>query len=277
MDDAQEKKTMFRIMMVFTLVLAGAAWASAQPPAEQKMPENVAKAKELITAHLAKINGKNGTVLWLNDDSLAKTFPKHAFFAVRFRIYPVAMQMPEGMKPSNVFAVKDGKFEQIKDAKALEAFFKQNAAALDKETAQTTAAHSWLCLSQEFVQDGFYKFEILDKQIAVKPAAMNLAIDGRAIVKDGGNGDILVTMTVDKAGKVQSVLDNTKVKPGPRPICQATKLLDPDPIVRAMAEQDLLYMGLAAHDYIMEQRAAAAPELRDAIDRLWEKIVKNGW
>jgi hypothetical protein len=54
-------------------------------------------------------------------------------------------------------------------------------------------------------------------------------------------------------------------------------LLDPDPIVREMAEQALLYMGLSARDYIMEQRAKASPRLREAIDRLWRRIEKNGW
>ncbi|HYV39105.1 MAG TPA: hypothetical protein VE988_25690 [Gemmataceae bacterium] len=269
---------MSRILTAFTLVLAVAAWASAQPPAEQKTPENVNKAKEVVSAHLAKINGKNATIVWINDDSLTKTFPKHVFLAVRFRIYPVAMQMPEGMKPSNIFAVKDGKFEQVKDAKALEAFFKANATVPEKKQAQIDAARSWLWLSQEFVQDGFYKFEILDKEIKVDLAAsLESFIRARAIVKDGGNGEIAILMRVQPEGKIASVTDNTKVKPGPRPICQATKLLDPDPVVRKMAEADLLYMGLAARDYIMEQRATASPELRDAIDRVWEKIVKNGW
>src|SRR6184192_2360441 len=67
------------------------------------------------------------------------------------------------------------------------------------------------------------------------------------------------------------------IRPGPRPICQATKLLDPDPLVRRICEQDLLIMGLSARDYLMEQRARATPELRAALDRLWEKIQKNGW
>jgi hypothetical protein len=39
----------------------------------------------------------------------------------------------------------------------------------------------------------------------------------------------------------------------------------------------LLFMGLAARDYLMEQRGAAGPELRQAIDRLWEQIVNNKW
>jgi hypothetical protein len=75
----------------------------------------------------------------------------------------------------------------------------------------------------------------------------------------------------------EATFDRSKLKPGPRPICQATKLLDADAVVRKMAEQDLLFMGLAARDYLMEQRAAAGPELRQAIDRLWEQIVNNKW
>jgi hypothetical protein len=53
-------------------------------------------------------------------------------------------------------------------------------------------------------------------------------------------------------------------------------LLDADPIVRRMAEQDLLIMGSAAKSYLDEQRAKASPELRRAIDRLWQRIVDEG-
>jgi len=42
-----------------------------------------------------------------------------------------------------------------------------------------------------------------------------------------------------------------------------------------MAEQDLLIMGPAAHDYMMEQRAKATPELQAAIDRMWERILER--
>ena len=99
----------------------------------------------------------------------------------------------------------------------------------------------------------------------------------KAVVMQGGNGELTATLTFSADGKLTSFDDNHKIKPGPRPICQATRLLDPDPIVRKMAEQDLLYMGLAARDYLREQRAKASPELRRAIDRLWERIVEAGW
>jgi hypothetical protein len=63
-----------------------------------------------------------------------------------------------------------------------------------------------------------------------------------------------------------------EIKPGPRPVCHATKLLDADPVVRAIVEQDLLIMGRAAKPYLDEQRAKAGPELQEAIDRIWQRI-----
>ena len=53
-------------------------------------------------------------------------------------------------------------------------------------------------------------------------------------------------------------------------------LLDANPLVRRIAEQDLLIMGLAAEGYLMEQRAKAGTELRQAIDRVWRQIQTNG-
>ena len=74
----------------------------------------------------------------------------------------------------------------------------------------------------------------------------NLEASGRAMVTQGGNGAIKATLTFDGEGKLIGFNEESQIRPGPRPICQATKLLDADPIVRKMAEQDLLYMGLAA-------------------------------
>jgi hypothetical protein len=70
-----------------------------------------------------------------------------------------------------------------------------------------------------------------------------------------------------------SRFERRAIHAGVRPICQATKLLDPDPIVRRMAERDILVMGRAAKAYLDEQRARATPALRQAIDRMWKRIV----
>ena len=38
-----------------------------------------------------------------------------------------------------------------------------------------------------------------------------------------------------------------------------------------------LVMGRAAHDYLAAQRAKAAPRQRRAIDRIWKRILDEGW
>lgn len=98
---------------------------------------------------------------------------------------------------------------------------------------------------------------------------------GKAIVnpRSGNTGEIAAALTFDPAGTLVSVSETATVKRGIRPICQATRLLDPDPVVRRMAEQDLLVMGKAAEAYLAEQRTEADPELQRAIDRIWERIL----
>jgi len=83
-------------------------------------------------------------------------------------------------------------------------------------------------------------------------------------------------MTLGTAGSLVNILEKSVLRPGIRPICQATKLLDRDPIVRRMAEQDLLFMGRAAKPYLDQVRAAARPKLQQAIDRIWRRILNEG-
>jgi hypothetical protein len=268
---------MFRtsLSLLAALAVTSGAWAGGQP--EPKLTPEAEKAKGVLDEHVKKIKAEGGSVVWISEEALTKTFPKHQFFALRFRIYPVAKQLPEGMKPSNLFVVLGDKVEHLKDAKALEAFFKANAPAVSTKDQALAALHSWLALGQEFVQDGFYKFKL---EKVIDHTNNDLApgkIQSTATVMAGGNGEITATLELDKAGKVVAAAQEEKIKQGPRPICQATKLLDADPIVRKMAEADLLYMGLAARDYLMEQREQASPELRRAIDQLWQRIQKEGW
>jgi hypothetical protein len=102
----------------------------------------------------------------------------------------------------------------------------------------------------------------------------NFVASTKAVVMKGGNGEINVELAYE-GGKLTKATIEAKLKPGVRPICQATKLLDPDPLVRAIAEQDLLCIGRAGRPYLDEQRARASPELQRAIDRLWERICQE--
>jgi hypothetical protein len=254
------------------LLLASAGVMTAQDKGPSK--EDIQKAEGLVKDYLAKIKGEGGQIVYLGNAELDRSFPKHRFFAVRYRIYPVAKKLPEGMKPSNVFVVPpNGRAEHIKDAKALENYFKTNLPEVKQNLDATFALLSWLTLTQEFHQDGFYKFKL--PTMTDGKSGNGIDIKAAAVVMQGGNGELAAEMSFDKAGKLTKVVEDAKIKRGPRPICQATKLLDADPLVRRICEQDLLYMGRPALDYLREQRALAGPELRQAIDRVIDRIQQE--
>src|SRR5262249_38068755 len=163
----------------------------------------------------------------------------------------------------------------LSDTKTLEKFFR-SASHGSREADQAKAAvRAWLRLSSQLKQDGFYRFSLMDDSTKVEKEKGGLIAAGKMVVMQGGNGSIEAKLTFDADGKLVKVVEESKIRPGPRPICQATKLLDKDSLVRRMAEQDLLIMGRAARPYLDESRAKASPELRQALDRLWQRITQQ--
>jgi hypothetical protein len=248
----------------------------AAPPSDRE--KAVKKAQELLDQHLAGLKATRGQVLPVTDDAVARLFRAEIIFAVRFRLYPVAVQPPPPLRPQNLFVVRpDGGIRHLKNTGELEAFFRSALDPVRDEKQAKAAVQAWLRLSQEFVQDGFYKFAIPEEALAVAPEQEGLKASGKLLVRGGGTGETAAVLTFDRSGRLAHASETGKVMPGVRPICQATKLLDRDPIVRRMAEQDLLVMGRAAGDYLAAQRARANPRLRRAIDRIWRRIVEEGW
>ena len=258
---------------IFPLAALGPVWADEK----KEMSPDAQKAVDAVRKFVNDKGAKGGGDITVkSEEVLKKVLPDYTIVNVRFRIYPIAKILPPGMGPSNLFAVKDGMVEHLKDVKAMQKFVREHQAPAKDEAGARRLLAAWLTLSQEFHQDGMFKFEVLDKEFAVE-GKDEMNVKGRLTVMSGGNGEMRATVTVDKEGKLAKVEENPAIRPGPRPICQATKLLDAEPIVRRIAEQDLLIMGLAARDYLFEQREAANPDLRDAIDRIWQQIQKNGW
>ena len=243
---------------------------------KQPTADDIAKAEKAVKDFLEKHKATFGQVTHVKDDAVAKTFPGTVLFTAHFRQYPIAREMPEPLKYANVFAVgKDGKPLLVNEGKAMQKFFQENARGANKEAA-TNVLFAWLKLSPELQQDGFYKFVVQEKGVEVSlPQGGGVQADGKSVVMQGGNGEIVASLVFDKDGKLAKIDEKSSIKPGPRPICQATKLLDPDPVVRKMAEQDLLIMGRAAKPYLDEQRARATAELQRAIDRIWQRIVER--
>jgi len=237
----------------------------------EEVPDTLAK-------KLAEFKGvERGQVITVAGEALSRAFPNYRFYSLRFRQYPVAVKPPEPLEANNLFVVTpDGSVEHLRDSKALETFFRARLAPVITDPGAREAAKAWLRLAEEFHQDGFLQFSVPDDALRVTAAAGGgLRVTGKAVVNpQGGNiGEIAASLTFDPAGKLIKGSETAKIKRGIRPICQATKLLDADPIVRGMAEQAILVMGKAAKGYLDEQRAKASPELQRAIDRIWQQIL----
>jgi hypothetical protein len=235
--------------------------------------DEIDKAKMAVEKKMADLKAAGGDTSVFADEALDKLFPKHVFVGVRFRQFPVARVLPDGVSAYNLFAYGNGKLEALKDDTELRKYFQAALPAVKDDAAAKNAGHAWLILAQELQNDGFFKFKIMDDAIKVTADKGSRKVSAQSMATSGGNGDVTVAMDFDDNGKLTEVKPGGKLKSGPRPICQATKLLDADPIVRKMAEQDLLCMGRAAKGYLDEQRAKASPELQKAIDRMWQRIV----
>ena len=238
----------------------------------------IAKAddQQLVQEYLQSRGASGAVVRPVTDDFVGRTFPNFSFFGVIFRQYPIAVQCPQApdLKCANLFFVRDSKVEFVSAIEDLKFFFAANLDPAPTRDTATDAASTWLRFSEELKQDLFYTFSPSD--ISYTPRADITLIQAHASVSSGGDGNIDIVMTLGSAGSFVNVLEKSALRAGIRPICQATKLLDPDPIVRRMAEQDLLVMGRAAKPYLDQIRATARPQLRQAIDRVWQRILNEG-
>jgi hypothetical protein len=263
------------------LLFAGSPALRAAQPGDKDLPMKVQQAKDQVTQYLAKLGGtKQPVIKWMDDPALKEVFPTVTFFGVRFPQFPLAFAPPKGLASSNVFAVGNmGELQVMTGADDLPKFFLtayQATKAKPTEKSAATVVRAWLKISEELLQDGFYTFEVVKAQGKLKGNKV-IEAEGQSMVTKGGNGSIQVTMELGLDGTLKAGQDY-KLNAGPRPKCQATKLLDPDPIVRHMAESELLFMGLAARPYLLEMHARIAdPALRQAIDRILHRIEAVGW
>jgi hypothetical protein len=221
----------------------------------------------------------------IDNEALPETFPGYEFFAWRIGVHPVDRGAPKGLGRRNLFIVtKDGQVRHLKseygserDTKKLEKFFRADLGLVKDDESAKRAVEAWLRLTEEFTQDGWLRFLILKDSLNVQKEQGGRKASGKNIVTAGGKGEIRATLYFTEEGQLRKVEETNTVLLGVRPRCQATKLLDPDTIVRQMAEQDILVMGRSCKDYLDEQRAKASLELQQAIDRIWNRIVDEGW
>lgn len=215
----------------------------------------------------------SGQILFIDDRALAKVFPQKLFYVLRFRVWPLAFSVPPPLRFNNIFVFDKGeKMTLITDSDQLKALFQKAVQAADDDS-QKLVTTAWLRLRQELVQDGMFSFSIgeiaNETGVNAKIASGSLKVDPRG----GNSGELTAKLFFGATGRLDHVEETNSIRSGMRPICQSTKLLDPDPIVRKMAEQDLLIMGRSAKEYLDEQRAKVSPALQKAIDDIWARIL----
>jgi len=265
-------------LTVCGLALMGAGQTAAEEPKTAETGAEDSRGRELLEQKLATFKGaERGQVLPIVDGTLGHVFGGYLFYVLRFRQYPVSLLPPDPLEPNNIFVVKpDGVVDHLPDVKALETFVRSALPRVATDAEARDAVRAWLRLVQELHQDGFFQFSIPDESLKVAPARNGgRKATGKAVVapRGGNQGEIVASLTFDRKGALVSASEAARMKRGVRPRCQARSLLDPDPMVRAAAEQAILAMGKAAKDYLDEQRALASPSLREAIDRLWQRIL----
>jgi hypothetical protein len=231
--------------------------------------------QQLVQDYLQNHGITGAVVKPVTDDFVGRTFPNFGFFGVIFRQYPIAVQCPSamGLKCANLFVVQNSQVDFLSTIEDLKFFFAANLDSLPTKDAASDAARTWLRFSEELKQDLFYTFS--PPVISYTPRSDLILLRAQVSVATGGDGNIDVLMMLGAAGSFVNVLEKSALRPGIRPVCQATKLLDRDPIVRRMAEQDLLVMGRVAKPYLDQIRATAHPKLQQAIDRIWQRILNE--
>ena len=151
------------------------------------------------------------------EDYLAATFPDAAFFGVFFPQYPVGVVPPEGLAPSNVAVVADGQVVFLTGPGALEKFFGNHAPRLKATSALQNLGLSWMRLTEEFSQDGFFQFSE-PTAVVMEDGTGAAVVMGTVEVTAGGKGYIVAELYFDANGQFTGVDEERNIHPGPRPI-----------------------------------------------------------
>lgn len=215
-------------------------------------------------------------LILIDDKMVRKVFPNNLFYVLRFPQWPIGFALPDPLAYNNIFEFsRDGSFKHVTTTEDLARSIKSEVEATSKEQAGD-ALVAWLKLSEELHQDGMYSFS--EPSISkVDENQYGITVSGTVVpAPEGGNtGAISAEISFSRHGKLLTIEEASTLKAGMRPICQSTLLTDANPLVRKMAEQDLLIMGKSCQPYLQYQWSKATPELKKAIERIWQRIVQE--
>jgi RNA polymerase sigma factor (sigma-70 family) len=238
----------------------------AAPPTQ----DEIKKAEEALKK---EIGADFKSAKLLDAGQILRNFPDWLIFDVRFMYqYGVPLGRIEG---SACWAIhkKTGQRTRlgahgIVSVAELKKFLESNLPEAKDEGAVKDALWACLRITQEAFTDHRWMDIKLDES-SIKVAGKTAS--GKSVVAPPGQG--FLTVSLDQTRKPARIEIDIKIVRPPKPVCQATRLLDPDPVIRKMAEQQLLLMGKYAEEYLQQRRVEAeSPELRAAIDAIWKRI-----
>lgn len=254
-------------MAGLTLIL----WLTAMTSQDNEFAR---QAVEQWLAEHCGIAQPGGLVQEIKTPNLNKKAGIRASF-VHFTEFPVAMAPRPPLGQRNVFLVQKEKAEHFKTRETLRKHFVANLPVVAQQDLKMVALE-YAHLSAHFSQDGMFQFVVSDKNVSANGLVVTAEVP---VVEKGGDSGKLVAKLVFVSSegkfKLKSVEEKDTIQPGVRPICQCTLLLDDNPIVRKMAERDLLVMGKSAFPYMREQLAKASPPLKREIERVWQRIERG--
>lgn len=256
--------------------LVGLALYTAVGLAEEK-PLDVETARALVQARLKQLGIASAPLQHLERAEVRSALPNWQVFLLRFPQFPVARVPPPPLGSNNLFFVSpQGLVQLVSEPQQLRALFHKHVRA-DSEKSASIAVRAWLMLASELRQDGFYQFRLVNESLRASKTPAGWQASGKleVVPKAGNEGFLAAELLFSPQGQLLQLREDVELKPGVRPICQATKLLDPDPIVRRMAERDLLILGRQAKPYLEDQWRRADPGLRQAIEQLWQRIERE--
>lgn len=268
---------MFNLITASIILLAGHSMEQDRIPYE----ENNKKVADWVAKSTQQSEG-GGQPVAIKDSALCAYVQGATFHSVHYPEFPIARRPPEPMVMRNVLMVDSkGGVMHFTSREGLRKAFLKLAQPIDSG-AVSEFALGWLKASTVFSQDGFFQFVFADKNVHSEKHQGVLVVTATApVVEKGGDTGSLVAVLsfaptkTEGVYRLNSIVEKDTIKPGIRPICQSTLLLDKNPIVRKMAERDLLVMGESALPYMAEQYSKASPKLKKEIERVRQRILRG--
>ena len=198
---------MYRLILVASSIIALTSQASAIDASANR--------KALDEYLLGVPGAQSGIVESVNGDLGAISGSGNTIYSIRFRGYPV--RPPKPFKMTNLLVVDpDNHVKLLNDEGELKKYFVASLKPL-KETDQfRMAIEAWLRVAA-LLQDTYYRFSFDPTSLRTKSEGDKQFVTARSVVREGGRGEIVATVEIDKRGRIIDIKTRYDLIPAERP------------------------------------------------------------